>query len=695
MHVNSFRNRTLWYPSMDALCLHSIIDVHYQASVPSEVRARKLKLLKRNKDGKQVHRNMDQEELNGRESQPDMKDDKNYQSSKENELKVEQFDEEEKEYPGMSEDIEAKSSEEIWQGELGTIVMTGVQVDLAEGLDTNIAGDLDTNAVEVRLDPKALGELDLQIEKVLDTNVAGIREDLEMVENRPRELGNENDQGTKPSIPRHEEDASEQVDVKEALGNSLKTCEDTQTEATKQLLTALQNTREKPVYSNLVSPRKQRLTRRASTPNILNTPSQADSTSRTVCERTLSLTCIHGISHGDHTISSFPGKEGIQNRSVSSPEMLCNAKAQPEQTADQAELKSEHRLSLTGIKKPLQNDAKSGFPGRERIRNRSVSSPEISYNATAQPELTADQPKLNSEHRLSLTGIKKPLQNDAKGGLPPRERIRTRRASSPNLLFTTNQTEACKLKRSSGLISIKKVNQSDATSALPSRTRTRRASSPSLLCTGNLTELAAGKAKHSSEHKSSLMSIKEVNQSDGLPAQEPLRSRRSSSPSVLFTREPTASTPRFSSERKPYLMNIQELDKTSLKNHPPSRAARRSSIAVMTGVSNSGFQASNQTPRSFPELNNCSQNFEKNDFKRRDSVQENAIHESLRKISTRLVTPLTGAQLEKKLLTHRVPAISAVLPTTLASTPGTKSPSQLDMSDLEECRYIRRRTYSK
>ena len=624
---------------MDALCLHSIIVVHYQASVPSEVRARKLKLLKRNKDGKQVHRNMDQEELNGRESQPDMKDDKNYQSSKENELKVEQFDEEEKEYPGMSENIEAKSSEEIWQGELGTIVMTGVQVDLAEGLDTNIAGDLDTNAVEVRLDPKALGELDLQIEKVLDTNVAGIREDLEIVENRHRELGNENDQGTKPSIPRHEKDASEQVDVKEALGNSLKTCEDTQTEATKQLLTALQNTREKPVCSNLVSLRKQRLTRRASTPNILNTPSQADSTSRTVCERTLSLTCIHGISHGDHTICSFPGKEGIQNRSVSSPE--------------------------------------------------------ISYNATAQPELTADQPKLNSEHRLSLTGIKKPLQNDAKSGLPPRERIRTRRASSPNLLFTTNQTEACKLKRSSGLISIKKVNQSDATSALPSRTRTRRASSPSLLCTGNLTELAAGKAKHSSEHKSSLMSIKEVNQSDSLPAQEPLRSRRSSSPSVLFTREPTASTPRFSSERKPYLMNIQELDKTSLKNHPPSRAARRSSIAVMTGVSNSGFQAPNQTPRSFPELNNCSQNFEKNDFKRRDSVQENAIHESLRKISTRLVTPLTGAQLEKRLLTHRVPAISAVLPTTLASTPDTKSPSQLDMSDLEECRYIRRRTYSK
>ena len=625
---------------MDALCLHSIIVVHYQVSVPSEVRARKLKLLKTNKDGKQVQRNMDQEELNRRESQPDMKDDKNYQSSKEEELKVQRFDEEEKEYPGMNGDIEAKNSEEIWQGELGTIVMTGVQVVLAEGLDTNIAGDLDTNAVEVRLDPEALGELDLKIEEVLDTNVAGIREDLEMVENRPRELGNENDQGTKPSIPRHEEDASEQVGVEEALENSLTTREDTQTEATKQLLTALQNTPEKPVYSNLVSPRKQRLTRRASTPNVLDTSSQADSASRTVCERTLSLTCIHEISHGDHAISGFPGRERIQHRSVSSPEML--------------------------------------------------------YNATAQPELTADQPKLNSEHRLSLTGIKKPVQNDAKSGLPPRERIRTRRASSPNLLCTTNQTEPCKLKCSSGLISAL------PTSALPSRTRTRRASSPNLFYTTNPTELTASKPTHSSERKSSLMSIKEVNQSDGLPAQEPLRRRRASSPSVLFTREPTASTPRFSSERKPYLMNIQKLDKTLLKNHPPSekpftraRAARRSSIAVMTGVSNSGFQAPNQTPRSLLELNNCSQTFEKSDFKRKDSVQENAVHESLRKISTRLVTPLTGAQLEKRLLTHRVPAISAVLPTRLASMPDTKSPSQLDMSDLEECRYIRRRTYSK
>lgn len=618
--------------------------VHYQASVLTEVRARKLKLVKTNKDGKQVQRNMEQEELNRRESQPNMKSDKNYQSSKEEELKVQQFDGEEKEFSGMIGDIEAKSSEEIWQGELGTIVMTGVQVDLAEG--TNNAGDLDMNAVEVRLDPEALGELDLKIEEVLDTNVAGIKEDLEMDENQPRELGNENDQGSKPSIPRHEEDASEQVDVEEALGNSLATCEDTQTEATKQLLTALQNTQEKPVYSNLVSPRKQKLTRRASTPNILNTSSQADSASKTVCERTLSLTCIHEISDGDHPIS--------------------------------------------------------GFPGRERMRNRSASSPEVLCNATAQPEQTADQPKLKSEDRLSLTGIKKLIQNDAKSGLPPRERIRTRRASSPNLLCSTKQTEltTSKLKCSSGLLSIKEVNQSNATSALHSRTRTRRASSPSLSCTTNPTELTASKPKHSTEHKSNLMSIKEVNQSDGLPAQKPLRSRRASSPSVLFTREPTASTPRFSSERKPYLMNMQELDKTSLKNLPPSekpftraRTARRSSIAVMTGVSNSGFP--NQTPRSLLELNNCSQNFEKSDFKRKDSVQENAIHESLRKISTRLVTPLTGAQLEKRLLTHRVPAISAVLPTRLASTPDTKSPSQLDMSDLEECRYIRRRTYSK
>ena len=675
---------------MDAMCLHSIIVVHYQVSVPSEVRARKLKLLKTNKDGKQVQRNMDQEELNRRESQPDMKDDKNYQSSKEEELKIQRFDEEEKEYPGMNGDIEAKNSEEIWQGELGTIVMTGVQVVLAEGLDTNIAGDLDTNAVEVRLDPEALGELDLKIEEVLDTNVAGIREDLEMVENRPRELGNENDQGTKPSIPRHEEDASEQVGVEEALGNSLTTGEDTQTEATKQLLTALQNTPEKPVYSNLVSPRKQRLTRRASTPNVLDTSSQADSASRTVCERTLSLTCIHEISHGDHAISGFPGRERIQHRSVSSPEMLYNATAQPELTADQPKLNSEHRLSLTGIKKPVQNDAKSGLPPRERIRTRRASSPNLlcTTNQTEPCKLKCS------------SGLISALPTSA---LP--SRTRTRRASSPNLFFTTNPTEltASKPKHSSehksSLMSIKEVNQSDATSALPSRTRTRRASSPNLLCTTNPTEFTAGKPTHS------LMSIKELNQSDGLPAQEPLRRRRASSPSVLFTREPsqpTASTPRFSSERKPYLMSIQKLDKTLLKNHPPSekpftraRAARRSSIAVMTGVSNSGFQAPNQTPRSLLELNNCSQTFEKSDFKRKDSVQENAVHESLRKISTRLVTPLTGAQLEKRLLNHRVPAISAVLPTTLASTPDTKSPSQLDMSDLEECRYIRRRTYSK
>ena len=148
---------------------------------------------------------------------------------------------------------------------------------------------------------------------------------------------------------------------------------------------------------------------------------------------------------------------------------------------------------------------------------------------------------------------------------------------------------------------------------------------------------------------------------------------------------------------KPQLTSIHELALESIFTEAPStprqRSGRRSSIAVMTGVANSFVS---ELPRrkfqvtSLPELNETLQSFSGN-CNTKDSVQESNVHDSLRKISRMFNVPLTGAQLEKRLQAHRVDAnVPSSQTPKIACTPKRKAPNELDMNDLEECRYIRR-----
>jgi hypothetical protein len=160
--------------------------------------------------------------------------------------------------------------------------------------------------------------------------------------------------------------------------------------------------------------------------------------------------------------------------------------------------------------------------------------------------------------------------------------------------------------------------------------------------------------------------------------------------------------PKDTTAEKPRLTSINELAlgniSTEIPPPPPRpRLARRSSIAVMTGVANPlapGFPSPQSLVRCLPELRETSQRStapgsEKSSLDRRGSVQETHMHDSLRKISRRLNAPLTGAQLEKRLQAHRVDASG--LQSKVACTPEKKAPSELDINDLGECRYIRKR----
>ena len=638
---------------MDAHCLHFIIMVYCQVNVCSQVRARKLRIVEKKKDGKQIERNIKEENTNGRKSELNMKQDENNQNSNKEEFKVKQLYEKKPESLKMDEDIE--TGLETWQWGLETNVTKDLQANLAEGLDTNIPGDFGTNAVEVQRDSEALAKLDSDIEEVLETNVSDIREDLEMDGNQLKESGNENDQRTKPRIPRNEDDALEALDIQ-----------------TDQALNQL----------------------------------------TTYVERTSNLTSIQER-HRNDPIGDFPGGKKIRNTSTSSPEMLFNTTTRTEPTTSKSKPGPEIRPSLMSIKKLNHNDATNGLSAQERIRTRRASSPDLFFNTTTQTGLTATKPKLSLERRPSLMSINEVRHDNATSPLFARGRIRTRRASSPELLFCTKQTEpkASKAKQSSehrpNLTSIKEVNPNDVASDMPERILSRRASSPNLLFTTTQTEPTT--STPSSGRKPHLTSIKEINQNDATsdtPTRERALNRRASSPNLLFSATsqtaPTTGALNPCPERKASLISMQKLGNTLMKNFSPSEQpvtiTRRSPIAVMTGVANPlipGSPVPNSSPRrSLPELSNCCQGSEKYDFKR-DSVQENLVHESLRKISRRLTTPLNGAQLEKRLQAHRVGPMSAALPTTLAGTPGTKSPSELDMTDLEGCRYIRRRTYSK
>ena len=187
--------------------------------------------------------------------------------------------------------------------------------------------------------------------------------------------------------------------------------------------------------------------------------------------------------------------------------------------------------------------------------------------------------------------------------------------------------------------------------------------------------------------------------------------RRASTPNMTFTSPPAAAT-ELGITNKPRpersglsMTTILQLNQGNIALPPekPAPRPRRSSIAVMTGVT-PPFIPGSSPPSSLlgnlPELmENSRTNFNGSSLgggvafdKRRSSVQENQMQEYLRKISKRLTTPLTGAQLEKRLQAHRVNTSSAALPARQTCMPETgKQARQLDMSELEDCRYIRRR----
>lgn len=183
--------------------------------------------------------------------------------------------------------------------------------------------------------------------------------------------------------------------------------------------------------------------------------------------------------------------------------------------------------------------------------------------------------------------------------------------------------------------------------------------------------------------------------------------RRSSTPDLVLSShaEPEVNKPTLGLSRLSST-SITELSQGNactfeITNDLPSekpvarnRTARRSSIAVMTGVSASSVPSYPGTPsrkqRSLPEL---SEIVDKYSLQKRISPEDNHMKESLLKIGRRLGAPLTGAQLQKRLQAHRFGG--AALQTRLTCMPESKHPAKKDndfnMSELENCRYLRRR----
>lgn len=296
-----------------------------------------------------------------------------------------------------------------------------------------------------------------------------------------------------------------------------------------------------------------------------------------------------------------------------------------------------------------------------------------------------------------------------KGNSRPEKRMLARRASSPNIMIPTTKAEPVLNKPKTGfsgrprsLTSPQDPSQ-DGTSISPPRKRmlARQAiSSPNLMSTQTVP--GTDKPKLSFGRPPSLTSTHEPSQDNTSTGQQRKRmlTRRASSPNLMSAQTEAV---KLSLKHRHSLTRIQELSHShaSTEISPPSEKptprmhTRRSSIAVMTGVVNP-FVPGSPSPKSLfhslPELSGQSSSgpdFEKYNFRRRGSIQENQIQDSLRKINRRLTTPLTGAQLEKRLQAHRVGA--AALQTRVACTSENKAPDELDMSDLQDCRYIRSR----
>ncbi|XP_028405210.1 uncharacterized protein LOC114527702 [Dendronephthya gigantea] len=166
--------------------------------------------------------------------------------------------------------------------------------------------------------------------------------------------------------------------------------------------------------------------------------------------------------------------------------------------------------------------------------------------------------------------------------------------------------------------------------------------------------------------------------------------RRASLPNLIYSRSDTAppKSMKMKIRRSPSLESIKEIFQENTRNFPSSRLAlrpRRSSIAGITMISQPGFESS--LNQSLPELNKTSP---------RGSSQDHHVQESLRKIGRRMSTAVTGQYLERRLLAHRgVKMPATTRSTTRESWPPptrTPAPNELGMSDLEECRYLRRRT---
>ena len=377
-------------------------------------------------------------------------------------------------------------------------------------------------------------------------------------------------------------------------------------------------------------------TRRASSPNIKFTTSKTDQVSNKskTCfseAPTSSLTRIKELNQGN-TIT--PG-EKILTRRGSSPNLMFT-----------------ETLKETTAEKPSPTVHKLKHSLQRKILTRHGSSPNLMFTAIPKDKTT-------DKRSLARQDLYQPLQ----------QRERTRRGSSPSLMFTAMPKDTTAEEPS--------LAMQDSDQPPQQRARTRRASSPNLMFTAMPQDITAEEPS---------LKMHDLD----LPPQQRVRTRRASSPNLMFTAMQQETD-------KPRLTSIHELALESIFTEAPStprqRSGRRSSIAVMTDVANS-FVSELPSPKfqvtSLPELNETLQSFS-GSRNRRDSVQESNIHDSLRKISRRLNAPLTGAQLEKRLQAHRVDAsVGSSQTPRIACTPERKAPNELDMNDLEECRYIRR-----
>lgn len=310
--------------------------------------------------------------------------------------------------------------------------------------------------------------------------------------------------------------------------------------------------------------------------------------------------------------------------------------------------------------------------------SRRASAPNILFRKSLEKPVL-NQPK--TSFTSSLTGIQEVANESISNGFSSRQGMLIRRASSPDIRESTREKSEVEGEPS---LTIQDQNRDTTVTSRPKLTR--RASSPDIKFTGK-TELTPDKVKQGSKEKR--INVQELSQGNSFdfPLQRRNVLRRASTPNLtnlMFTSK-TQYNDRNMNE-------FSQADPSFLSIPPPSGKpgprSRRSSIAVMTGVSNP-LGARHPDPVSIVRgLPDIKQNF---GGLRKNSVQANQLHDSLRKNCKRMPLPLRGLSLQQRLWAHDKGSMSAVAQTNEARTPEQKAPQEMSMSDLEGCRYIRRR----